>query len=526
MSLICVSDLSFTYEGSYTPVFEDVSFQIDTDWKLGLTGRNGRGKTTFLRLLQGKYEYRGSISAGVEFDYFPFPVEDETADTLEVILGQMPDVEFWQLRRELTLLGVREEVLYRPVGTLSHGERTKVLLAALFVRENRFLLIDEPTNHLDLEGRRLLGEYLTRKKGFILVSHDRVFLDSCVDHMLSINKTDIQVQKGNFSVWYENRQRQDAFEAARQQRLKKEIGRLREAARQSGNWGDQVEATKIGKKSVNYERGRDYVGEKSRRMQQRRKNLERRQERAIEEKSTLLKNAERAESLRLEPLFYHREVLVEARELTVGYGEKTVCGPVTFQIRRGDRILIRGANGCGKSSVMKAILEMAREAVNGADPSKEGRRKRDQMCRTGAPRRTGGILEVGSGLVISWIPQGTAHLRGALDDYITGQGGDKTLMRALLRKLDFSREQFEMPLESYSEGQKKKVLIAGSLCRQAHLYVWDEPFNYIDLYSRMQIEELICTWNPTLLCVEHDRAFGEAIEAQILSLPGGSQGII
>ena len=81
---------------------------------------------------------------------------------------------------------------------MSHGERTKVLLAALFVRENRFLLIDEPTNHLDLEGRRLLGEYLTRKKGFILVSHDRVFLDSCVDHMLSINKTDIQVQKGNF----------------------------------------------------------------------------------------------------------------------------------------------------------------------------------------------------------------------------------------------------------------------------------------------------------------------------------------
>ncbi len=68
MSLICVSDLSFTYEGSYTPVFEDVSFQIDTDWKLGLTGRNGRGKTTFLRLLQGKYEYSGSISAGVDFD--------------------------------------------------------------------------------------------------------------------------------------------------------------------------------------------------------------------------------------------------------------------------------------------------------------------------------------------------------------------------------------------------------------------------------------------------------------------------
>ena len=305
MSLIQVSDLSFTYEGSYVPVFEHVSFRIDTDWKLGFTGRNGRGKTTFLRILQGMYEYEGHISASVEFDYFPFAIPDEGADVLEIVLGLMPDVEFWQIKRELKKLRVKEEALYRSLNTLSYGERTKVLLAALFARENRFLLIDEPTNHLDLEGRRLLGEYLAQKKGFILVSHDRAFLDSCVDHMVSINKTDIQVQKGNFSAWYENKERQDAFEMARQEQLKKEIGRLLQAASQTKSWGDQVESTKIGKKSVNYERGRDYVGEKSRRMQQRRKNLERRQERAIQEKSGLLKNVETAEDLRLEPLSYH-----------------------------------------------------------------------------------------------------------------------------------------------------------------------------------------------------------------------------
>ena len=261
MSLIQVSDLSFTYEGSYVPVFEHVSFRIDTDWKLGFTGRNGRGKTTFLRILQGMYEYEGHISASVEFDYFPFAIPDEGADVLEIVLGLMPDVEFWQIKRELKKLRVKEEALYRSLNTLSYGERTKVLLAALFARENRFLLIDEPTNHLDLEGRRLLGEYLAQKKGFILVSHDRAFLDSCVDHMVSINKTDIQVQKGNFSAWYENKERQDAFEMARQEQLKKEIGRLLQAASQTKSWGDQVESTKIGKKSVNYERGRDYVGE-------------------------------------------------------------------------------------------------------------------------------------------------------------------------------------------------------------------------------------------------------------------------
>ena len=87
-------------------------------------------------------------------------------------------------------------------------------------------------------------------------------------------------------------------------------------------------------------------------------------------------------------------------------------------------------------------------------------------------------------------------------------------MKALLRKMDFSRELFDRPLESYSEGQKKKVLLGGSLCQRAHLYVWDEPLNYIDIYSRMQIEELIRRWKPTLLCVEHDRAFGENVGAK------------
>ena len=322
MSLICVSDLSFTYEGSYEPIFENVSFQIDTDWKLGFTGRNGRGKTTFLHLLKGDYEYNGSITTNVDFDYFPFPILNQEIDTLEIILERMPEIEFWRLKKELGKLHVKEDVLYRSFDTLSYGEQTKVLLGALFVRENKFLLIDEPTNHLDLEGRKLLGEYLNQKKGFLLVSHDRAFLDSCVDHMLCINRTNIQVQKGNFSTWYENKERQDSFELAEQERLKKEIGRLKEASRQARGWGDQVESTKIGKKSLNYERNRDYVGEKSRRMQQRRKNLERRQEQAIEEKRGLLKNLETAETLRLEPISYHKETLVSARELVPGYGNK------------------------------------------------------------------------------------------------------------------------------------------------------------------------------------------------------------
>ena len=291
MSIIKVSDLTFCYEGSYDNIFENVSFQLDTDWRLGLTGRNGRGKTTLLRLLEGRYPYQGTIHASVGFDYFPYAVEDPSLCPMELLERICPDVASWRFLRELTPLEVSEDALYRPFSTLSGGEQSKLLLAMLFSRENRFLLIDEPTNHLDQLGRALVSRYLRSKKGFLLVSHDRAFLDGCVDHILSINRSSIEVQKGNFSSWYENKRRQDAFELSQNERLKKEIGRLKEAARQSSDWADRVEGTKIGKNSAKVKGtadamgGRAFIAEQSRRMQQRRKNLERRQQNAIEEKS-------------------------------------------------------------------------------------------------------------------------------------------------------------------------------------------------------------------------------------------------
>ena len=200
MSLIQVSDLTFAYDGTYDNIFDHASFQLDTNWRLGFTGRNGRGKTTFLNLLLGKYEYKGSISASVSFSYFPYAVADKSVFAIDVVEEIYPDYEYWQLAREMNLLQLSEDVLYRPYETLSNGEQTKLQLAVLFLKENNFLLIDEPTNHLDIRGRELVSKYLNSKKGFILVSHDRSFLDGCVDHILSINKANIEVTRGNFST--------------------------------------------------------------------------------------------------------------------------------------------------------------------------------------------------------------------------------------------------------------------------------------------------------------------------------------
>lgn len=536
MAQINVNQLTFYYDGSYDNIFEDVSFQIDTDWKLGFIARNGRGKTTFLRLLLGKYEYRGSITSPVEFDYFPYTVSDKDKDTWEVLEEIRPEYELWKLCRELTLLELETEVLYRPFRTLSNGEQTKVMLALLFSEENQFLLIDEPTNHLDREARELVGGYLDKKKGFILVSHDRTFLDKCIDHVLSINKTNIEIQQGNFSSWWENKRRQDAYEIAENERLKKEISRLNAASRQSAQWADNVEAAKIGKGSGKYEKGIDtraYVGEKSRRMQMRRKNLQRRQNRAMEEKFSLLKNIETADTLKLYPLKHHKEVVVRMEDVWIGYGgkpqDKQVITGLQLRIKNEGIYAIIGKNGCGKSSILKAILQIAGEAFQAScndteeDITKTVNRNAGKAADKAISNRSSellvrGTIEIPRGLKISYVPQDTSHLQGTLEEYAESYGIDLTLFKALLRKLDFSRLQFDKRMEDYSGGQKKKVLIARSLCEKAHLYLWDEPLNFIDIFSRMQIEDLIRHYRPALLMVEHDRAFVEAVGADVLLL--------
>ena len=286
MSMICVESLTFSYPASYDNIFENVSFQIDTDWKLGFIGRNGRGKTTFLNLLLGKYEYQGSIQSSVQFDYFPFPVSDKRSVTVEVLFQAAPSAEEWELLREFSYLEMDADVLYRPFSTLSNGEQTKALLAALFLNNNHFLLIDEPTNHLDQNARSIVSAYLRQKKGFILVSHDRCFLDGCVDHILSINRSNIEIQSGNFSSWFTNFTQQQTFELAQDKKLKKEIDHLHRAAGRTTAWSAHVEASKYGNGPVD----RGYIGHKSAKMMKRAKSSEARQQRALEEKSALLKN--------------------------------------------------------------------------------------------------------------------------------------------------------------------------------------------------------------------------------------------
>ncbi len=492
MSLIRVNNLTFCYDGSLNNVFENVTFNIDTDWKLGLIGRNGKGKTTFLKLLLGKYEYSGIISKSVDFDYFPFEVKNKNQMTIDIIHEVAPNIEDWEVIKELNLLNTDPEILYRNYSLLSGGEQIKILLVGLFLKGNNFLLIDEPTNHLDIETRDNLVEYLKMKKGFIVVSHDRNFLDKVVDHIISINNTNIDIQKGNFSSWQENKEANDNFELTQNEKLKKDINRLEVTARSTSDWSNKMEKTKYNHSGSKEMIDRGYVGHQSAKMMKKSKIMEQRIEKAIEEKSNLLNNIDRNDPLKITPVESKKNILIIADNLQIKYNNKEIFNKVSFEVKNRDRVAITGKNGIGKSSMLKLIF--------------------------GNEIEYNGNIKIANDLKISYVSQSTENLNGKLKDFVRENDVDESVFKAMLSKMGISNSEFNKNIQEMSEGQKKKVLIAKSISESANLYIWDEPLNYIDILTRIQIEDAILKYRPTIIFVEHDDTFIKNVATKVINL--------
>ncbi|MDR1479236.1 MAG: ABC-F type ribosomal protection protein [Planctomycetaceae bacterium] len=486
MSIINIVNMNFAYDDGIL-LFSDVSLQIDTRWKLGLIGRNGRGKTTLLRLMLGDFECSGKMEVPVPVEYFPYDISDKNLPTLK-IAAQFVDFETWQLECELSLLEISDDVLERSFETLSGGEQTKVMLAVLFLNDSRFLLIDEPTNHLDLEGRTIVGNYLSKKKGFILVSHDSALLDKSVDHILSINRGGIELTQGNFSSWQCNQNYREQCEQTKNHQLKKDIRRLRESSRQLTEWSNNAEKEKYGHGPVD----RGFIGSKAAKIMKHAKSADNRKQQAIEQKQLLFKNTEIAEKLSITPVYFHSQRLINLENFFVQYNETAIFDGVTFSVDVGDRVAVYGRNGCGKSSLLKLIA--------GQNIPYQGH------CR------------VPKNLKISYLPQDVSFLQGDIKDFITQHQIDESLLRAILHKLGFLNDDYENDMSGFSAGQKKKVLLAVNLCEQSHLYLWDEPLNYIDIISRTQIMNLLLESQPTIIFVEHDKTFLETIATKKIEL--------
>jgi len=496
MSKIEIKQLTFAYDNQENPLFDCVNLNLDTSWKLGLIGRNGRGKTTLLKLLQGKMDYQGQILHGQDFVFFPQELKDIHQLTFYV-LQEVADFEQWKLERELRLLGLDPEILWQDFTSLSGGEKTKVLLALLFMEENAFPLIDEPTNHLDIAGRKLVADYLKKKKqGFILVSHDRSFVDEVVDHVLSIERAQIQLYQGNFTIYEEQKKLQDNFELAENEKMKKEIGRLKQTAREKTQWSQSREGDKYGnpkKKGSGAVYDTGFIGARAASTMKRAKTIEKRANEQVDEKEKLLRNLEKIDKMTMDYQLSHHKTLLNVENLSLSHSGKPLFEPVNFTLKAGEIIGITGANGSGKSSLVKYLLGQFTGQANGTS-------------------------KLAHGIKISYVRQNYEDNQGTLQEFAQKNQLNYSEFLNNLRKLGMERAVFNNKIEQMSMGQRKKVEIAKSLSQEAQLYIWDEPLNYLDVFNHEQLEELIVKTKPAMFLIEHDGRFVGRVAGQNVTL--------
>lgn len=496
MSTIRIKNLTYGFDLQSTLLFENANLTIQTSWKLGLVGRNGRGKTTLLNLIQGKLPYTGNIEHQTNFLYFPQEVKDETLLTYQILEG-FDETEYWKLERELNLLAVNPEVLWLPFEQLSGGEQTKVLLAILFAQDEGFPLIDEPTNHLDLAARKLVAHYLkSKKQGFILVSHDRQLVDDVVDHILSIERNQLVLHQGNYSVYEAEKKQRDATELADNTKLKREINRLSKTADEKAQWSGSREKDKYGdphKKGSGGIGDTGAIGARAARVMKRSKAIIHRMEDQISEKEKLLKNLEKVDTLAIHVKPTHRKQRLKVENLQLFYGERALFSPISFELNTGDRLAITGANGSGKTSLIDFLLGRFQGEIRGE-------------------------VTIAKAESLSLVRQDFSDNTGTLAEFAEKRQISEEELLNHLRKLGVERSVFLNKIENMSQGQQKRVELAKAMLTPSDLFIWDEPLNYLDVFNHQQLEKAILEAEPTMIIVDHDQYFLSKVATKTIEL--------
>ncbi|WP_369823607.1 ATP-binding cassette domain-containing protein [Lactobacillus sp. HT06-2] len=454
MSNIRISNLSFRYEDSSENIFGNLNLNLDSSWKLGLVGRNGRGKTTFLNLLRGKLKGIGEIQTSLDFSYYPLTIRDTSSLTLYE-LQQQVDFEQWELERELNVMGVDPNILWQPFETLSGGEQTKILLALSFTDRDSFPLIDEPTNHLDQDSRREISRYLAKHgQGYIVVSHDRDFLNQVTDHILAIENTEIHLYQGNFAAYEDTKNKRDNFNREKNLKLKGEVRRLNDSLLKNLMFAERSESTK--------NTGRKYKGKANHRAfhplsfdvtkiaandMRRAKNIEHRLEKNIQAKQGLMTNIEEVPELSMNFQPNYHQTILETQHLDLQIGDKKLFRDLNLVIKNHGVVSLEGKNGSGKSTFLKLLLG------KGKNTSYKGK------------------FVLSNGLAISYLPQDFTEYTGDLKSFAIKQRISYEDLLNNLKKMGFPRASFNTPIEEMSMGQQKRVALAKSLVEPADLYL-------------------------------------------------------
>ena len=498
-------------------LFSDVSFDVERHDKMGFIGANGVGKTTLFRVLNGELEptegvvaFERSTSVGYMeqhacndprvdiyhellsvFDYL-HEMESEIARLTAAIDGKTGDLDALvesqtrlmeefeaqggltyksRTRSALLGLGFSENDFTMSVGSLSGGQRSKLSLAKLLLSRSNLLLLDEPTNHLDIRSVNWLEDFLRDFKGaMIIISHDRYFLDNVTNKTIELEHGRVMCYKGAYSEFIRKKEAHNEALKNKYENDMKEIRRIEGIVEQQKRWG----------------RERNFITAASR------------QKEADRIKAQLVAPESEAETMRMrfEPKFESGNDVLMCRGLAKSFGEKHLFSDVNIHIRKGERVFILGANGCGKTTLFRIL--------NGKLPQDRGE------------------FELGVNVMTGYFDQMQQNLdlnKTAIDEvWDRFPSMTQTEVRSSLAAFLFKGDDVFKPLSKMSGGERARVSLLKLMLQGSNFLLLDEPTNHLDAASREELEKTLSEYTGTMLIISHDRYFINKLADRVLVL--------
>ena len=517
MIAISVNDLSLSY--GTTPILEKVSFSLEENDKLGIIGVNGSGKSTLFRLIlgeeepteggvylskgktvgvltqEGAFDCEDGAQSVIERMYHAFPqllAAEKRLAELEPMLGSGDEVlirEYTDLHDKyvrdgglefrgrcasiLQKLGFDRAAMEQSVSTLSGGQRTRLALAVQLSREPDILMLDEPTNHLDMATLAWLESFLVAyPKCVMVISHDRYFLDRVTNKTLAIEHHRAKLYQGGYTKSMEQRRIDREIAERHWKNQQKEIARQEAYIAQQRAWN----------------RERNIIAAESRlKLLDKMERVERPQ------------SAPKAIRMKFSESLASGNDVLEARGLSMGYPNRELFRNLSFLIKRGDRVLIVGPNGCGKSTLIKLIL--------------------------GQLAPTAGVIEAGYHVEIGYFDQENQNLtpeNTVLDELWNAYPSKtETEIRNTLGMFRFTGESVFKTVAVLSGGERASLTLAKLILSQMNLLVLDEPTNHLDIDSREALEAALEQFDGTIVTVSHDRYLIDKLATRILEIKPG-----
>ena len=485
-------------------LFDNMTFEIQDGDRVGLIGVNGCGKSTLFKLLTGEYEptagdiilhkntrigymeqhvcrnlsvsayeevltvFQDLIEAEQELERLNAAIAAKTGDVNQLVERQAFLHEMFTRREGLTYrararsallgLGFDDEHIHLPIRSLSGGQRAKLQLAKLLLCDANLLLLDEPTNHLDTHAVEWLEEYLMNCRcSFIVISHDRYFLDKVTNRTFELENKKMTPYKGNYTAYLPQRAERRLTAQRVYDNTVREISRLEGIVEQQRRWNRE--------KNIRTAESKQKVIDR------------------------LTENLERPEHLPESMTFrlginnQSGEDVLEVSDVALSFGEKTLFRHVNMEIHRGEKIFLLGPNGCGKTSLVKTLL--------GQYQADSGR------IRYGVGVKKGYYDQIQSGM------DSSKTIFEEIADSFPSM--TNTEIRSTLARLLFKNDDVFKPLSTLSGGERAKVLLTELMLSKANFLLLDEPTNHLDINSCEALQQALTEYEGTLLVVSHDR---------------------